>query len=53
VVGRRKEDEAKKRLLLLGLNGPTPEAFTVKVWFPDPGTAQPSWRPGFETCEWA
>jgi hypothetical protein len=46
-------DEAKKRLVLVGLNGPTPEAFTFKAWFPAPGTTEPSGRPDFETCEWA
>jgi hypothetical protein len=46
-------DEAKRRLVLLGLNGPTPEAFTFKAWFPAPGTTEPSGRPFFETCEWA
>jgi hypothetical protein len=46
-------DEAKRRLVLLGLNGPTPEAFTFKAWFPAPGTTEPSGRADFETCEWA
>jgi hypothetical protein len=46
-------EEAKRRLALLGLHGPTPEAFTFKVWFPAPGTIAPNRRRDFETCEWA
>jgi Domain of unknown function (DUF3291) len=44
--------EAKERLALLGLQGPTAEAFTFKAWFQAPGTAAPRERPDFETCEW-